>query len=778
MSQIPSDQRAVTAVRQTRAASPTAGLAQGGIAISNTPTVQAVDSVSPIASQLAQVLSQAAGTVSQLGQQAELRRYRESVRLADLAKMDDDARKEAEKRAKDARDSMLKAQRGAGRGTLENQLVLFTDRTKSENAADLSRTLMSDVQDAKQLPAELESVIRGYLPDDIDPEVATELIQDFVPKFTNVIVARRREIGTDQEKAVANGIGSDNARPTAVPAEFWGSHTTFLGGANYVGEDDSYKSIVKSPLAAHADAGNVDLVEAVVGLAPPKFKNDLLPLIDKAKTARQQILEGQVRTIKDADGRASVLYDATGNDAFSPRARLAFYNQAIIDNPPLAGELIGSRDALKNKIESDEKKYAEEATKREDERSIAQQQFYIQQFAADAVTNNDAAFFLQDQEVVRESDGNVVQTVSGKQLLKDSMQRQFAIIDSNPNVDQQTKTRQKLQKSSQLAYVDDSWSNTLTSGHLELTRVSAQNTGGEFTVPESTREAVRLHLAMRDTYQNAIKFSDDRERFFYDSVVANMLSPNVGGNENALDAAIAKAAFDSFNPIDATLSDQAKEIGLQLAQEANFLPNIFLPIVNAVPFVELPATSSLNTNFSNQGTLEQAAARRITELRLARHPNPEAEAERDLRTRLINVKGFGFIMEEPIPKVGDMSPAQQLSKQIDALVELYGDVNRDAKGNPMKDIHVMPVQDPISKNIYFIDYRTNSLVRTGSDDTGNDRFVAPLTVEELGRRSQNASELNIIAASARSRAGAQAARQQRMNAIAQQMGGNRDAFPR
>jgi len=780
MSQIPSDQRAVTAVRQTRAASPTAGLAQGGIAISNTPTVQAVDSVSPIASQLAQVLSQAAGTVSQLGQQAELRRYRESVRLADLAKMDDDARKEAEKRAKDARDSMLKAQRGAGRGTLENQLVLFTDRTKSENAADLSRTLMSDVQDAKQLPAELESVIRGYLPDDIDPEVATELIQDFVPKFTNVIVARRREIGTDQEKAVANGIGSDNARPTAVPAEFWGSHTTFLGGANYVGEDDSYKSIVKSPLAAQADAGNVLLVEAVVGLAPPKFKNDLLPLIDTAKKAAQRIRNEQVDTIQDALGRASVLYDTIGNDEFSPRSRLAFLNKAITDNPRIAGELIGMRDTLKGKIESDEKKYAEEATKREDERSIAQQQFYIQQFAADAVTNNDAAFFLQDQEVVRESDGNVVQTVSGKQLLKDSMQRQFAIIDSNPNVDQQTKTRQKLQKSSKLAYVDDSWSNTLTSGHLELTRVSAQNTGGEFTVPESTRDAVRLHLAMRDTYQNAIKFSNDKERLFYDSVVANMLSPNVGGNENALDAAIAKAAFDSFNPIDATLSDQAKEIGLQLAEEASILPNIFLPIANTFlpSSLEFAPTSSLSTNFSNRGTLEQAAARRITELRLARNPNPEAEAERDLRARLINVKGFGFIMEEPIPKVGDMSPAQQLSKQIDALVELYGDVNRDAKGNPMKDIHVMAVQDPISKNIYFIDYRTNSLVRTGSDDTGNDRFVAPLTVEELGRRSQNASELNIIAASARSRAGAQAVRQQRMNAIAQQMGGNRDAFPR
>jgi hypothetical protein len=247
-----------------------------------------------------------------------------------------------------------------------------------------------------------------------------------------------------------------------------------------------------------------------------------------------------------------------------------------------------------------------------------------------------------------------------------------------------------------------------------------------------------------------------------------------------LDAAIAKAAVDSFNPIDATLTDQVKEIGLQLAEEASILPNIFLPIANTFlpSSLEFAPTSSLSTNFSNQSTLTQAASRRLAELRLANHPNPEAETERDLRARLVNVKGFGFIMERPIPTVGSMSPAQQLSKQVDALVEQYADVNRDADGNPMKDIHVMAVQDPTTGFIRFFDYRTNSLVRTGSDDTGNDRFVAPLTVEELGRRSQNANELNIIAASARSRAGAQAVRQQRMNAIAQQMGGNRDAFPR
>jgi hypothetical protein len=663
--------------------------------------------------------------------------------------MSEAEREQAAKQAKAARESMLKAQRGAGRGTLENQLVLFTDRTKSENAADLSRTLMSDVQDAKQLPAELESVIRGYLPDDIDPEVATELLQDFVPRFTNVIVARRREIGTNQEKAVANGIGSDNARPTAVPAEFWGSHTTFLGGANYVGEDDSYKSIVKTPLAAQADAGNVLLVEAVVGLAPPKFKNDLLPLIDTAKKAAQRIRNEQVDTIQDALGRASVLYDTSGNDEFSPRSRLAFLNKAITDNPRIAGELIGMRDTLKGKIEGDEKKYAEEATKRQDERSVAEQQFYIQQFAADAVTNNDAAFFLQDQEVVRESDGRAVQTISGQQLLKDSMRRQFAIIDSDPNVDQQTKTRQKLQKSSQLAYVDDSWSNTLTSGYLEVTDTSVQNTGGAFTVPEATREAVRLHLAMRDTYRNAVKFSSDKERFFYDRVVTNLLNPNVGGNENALDAAIAKAAVNSFSTVDTNPTDKVKDIGLQLAEEASILPNIFLPIANTFlpSSLEFTPTSSLNTNFSNQGTLTQAASRRLAELRLADHPDPEKETERDLRSRLINVKGFGFIMERPIPKVGSMSPAQQLSKQVDALVEQYADVNRDADGNPMKDIHVMPVQDPTTGFIRFFDYRTNSLVRTGTDETGNDRFVAPLTVEELGRRSRGDETAQTIAAS-------------------------------
>jgi hypothetical protein len=778
MSQIPSDQRAVTAVRQTRAASPTAGLAQSGIAISNTPTVQAVDSVSPIASQLAQVLSQAAGTVSQLGQQAELARYRESVRLEREARMSEAERKDADARAKDARDVVLKAQRGAGKSTLEVQLQLYQERLKSNSPEDLRRTLLSDVDEADK-PQEMAQIIRGYLPPDTDESLATELVQDFVPRFVGAMAARDTQIRTQQQVNQADSMGSDNADSKVPVSEVWQSLDTFVRSSPLVTRDDAYSRVVRAPAAAAAEIGNVARVQEIYDNAPPEFKNDLLPLIDNARKAEQRIRNEQVDTIQDALGRAAVKYDAEGRSQFSPRSRLAFLDQAITDNPRIAGELIGMRTTLKDKIESDEKKYAEEATKREDERSIAQQQFYIQQFAADAVTNNDAAFFLQDQEVVRESDGNVVQTVNGKQLLKDSMQRQFAIIDSDQNIDPQTKTRQKLEKSRQLAYVDDSWSRSHASGYLAVSQASVQNTGGAFTVPEATREAVRLHLAMRDTYPNAVELHGD-ERLFYDRVVANMLNPNVGGNENVLDAAIAKAAVDSLTPVDATLSDQAKEIGLQLAEEASILPNIFLPIANTFlpSSLEFAPTSSLSTNFSNQGTLEQAAARRITELRLARHPNPEKEAERDLRARLINVKGFGFIMEEPIPKVGNMGPAQQLSKQIDALVELYGDVNRDADGNPMKDIHVMAVQDPISKYIRFFDYRTNSLVRTGSDDTGNDRFVAPLTVEELGRRSQNASELNIIAASARSRAGAQAVRQQRMNAIAQQMGGNRDAFPR
>jgi hypothetical protein len=296
MSQIPSDQRAVTAVRQTRAASPTAGLAQGGIAISNTPTVQAVDSVSPIASQLAQVLSQAAGTVSQLGQQAELKRYRESVRLADLAKMDADARKEAEKQAKDARDVVLKAQRGAGKATLETQLQFYQERLKSNSPEDLRRTLLSDVEDADK-PQEMAQIIRGYLPPDTDEELVTELVQDFVPKFVGAMAARETEILKSKQVSQADAIGSDNADPKVPVSEVWQSLDTFVRSSPLVTRADAYSRAVLPAAKASAETGNVRRVQELVDTAPPEFKLDLEKLVGTAQTAAAKISNEQENAI-------------------------------------------------------------------------------------------------------------------------------------------------------------------------------------------------------------------------------------------------------------------------------------------------------------------------------------------------------------------------------------------------------------------------------------------------------------------------------------------------
>jgi hypothetical protein len=736
----------MTAVRQNRAASPTPGDFQNAIAISTTPTVGAVDSVSPVTQSLAQIISGAAGIVSDLGRDAELRRFREGQRAREIAAFNEQQRQDYEKAQKDARELAEKEFLGAGEQTLAVQVQLFQEQAGAAQPTQQMAALLSDVPDA-QLEQELVPIVNGYIPEGVPENVRSQLVRKFVPQFATAIAPKRTEVRKNDQLRSADEIGFYNTNPDVSAQEALQSISLLRSKGPFATDAELFTRAYINPAKAAAEVGDVARVTEFYQQAPAEYKADLLPLIDQARASQLRINNDQVRTIKDAIARSKVLFDASGEQQFSPRSQLAFLDTAIVQYPNLAGELSETRESIRSQIERDAEKYQREATKRNDELSIAQQREFVQQAANDAVIVGDRGFFSQDQEIVRESTGEVSERLTGNDLLRDSMRRYFATVDSNEQFDPQTRTRLKLEQSRKLAYVDNTWAQEHSAGFRAISQASVQNVGGQFTVPEVTRSAARLHLAMRDTYPNAIQLNGD-ERLFYDRVVANMLNPAVGGSEQALDAAIAKAATDSFNPIDATLSDQVKEIGLQLAQEASILPNILFSTVNALPFVELSPTSAISTNFSNQGTLTQAAARRVAELRLANHPDPEREAERDLRSRLLNVKGFGFIMERPIPPVGNREPAELLEEQIDSLVEQYASVNLNEKGKPLKDTDVMTVQDPVTGFIRFFDRRTNSLVRTGSDDTGNDRFVAPLTVDELVRRATN-KDSQAIAASTR-----------------------------
>jgi len=288
MSQLPSDPRAMTAVRQNRAASPTPGDFQNAIAISTMPTVGAVDSVSPVTQSLAQIISGAAGIVSDLGRDAELRRFREGQRAREIAAFNEQQRQDYEKAQKDARELAEKEFLGAGEQTLAVQVQLFQEQAGAAQPTQQMAALLSDVPDA-QLEQELVPIVNGYIPEGVPENVRSQLVRKFVPQFATAIAPKRTEVRKNDQLRSADEIGFYNTNPDVSAQEALQSISLLRSKGPFATDAELFTRAYINPAKAAAEVGDVARVTEFYQHAPAEYKNDLLPLIATAQANREKI---------------------------------------------------------------------------------------------------------------------------------------------------------------------------------------------------------------------------------------------------------------------------------------------------------------------------------------------------------------------------------------------------------------------------------------------------------------------------------------------------------
>lgn len=214
MSSMYSDPRPAQNVRQVRATSPTPGEFTQSLAVATTPTVQAVDSITPVAQGFAQTVAAAAGLASELGQQAERDRaqqaYRDRIneaRAEQLRQQGIDVEKAIRDEQEKARKTMLAAMKGESDALVESQLTLYKQRIAVGTNEDKRRTLMTDVA-VEDVPAAAADFVRTLLPPDAPDEVVADVVNKWTPNFVAAIVDGRTNVVRERSEAVAGGLAA------------------------------------------------------------------------------------------------------------------------------------------------------------------------------------------------------------------------------------------------------------------------------------------------------------------------------------------------------------------------------------------------------------------------------------------------------------------------------------------------------------------------------------------------------------------------------------------
>jgi len=228
---------------------------------------------------LAQIISGAAGIVSDLGRDAELRRFREGQRAREIAAFNEQQRQDYEKAQKDARELAEKEFLGAGEQTLAVQVQLFQEQAGAAQPTQQMAALLSDVPDA-QLEQELVPIVNGYIPEGVPENVRSQLVRKFVPQFATAIAPKRTEVRKNDQLRSADEIGFYNTNPDVSAQEALQSISLLRSKGPFATDAELFTRAYINPAKAAAEVGDVARVtEFYQQGAPTSFIRESLDAV-------------------------------------------------------------------------------------------------------------------------------------------------------------------------------------------------------------------------------------------------------------------------------------------------------------------------------------------------------------------------------------------------------------------------------------------------------------------------------------------------------------------